>query len=290
MLGEIGEADKRGKTRQEVSKIDAQTAVLETERRSEKATADAKLTTTQIELDMGIKLSQIQAERTAQNKDAELSRAVEIRRAEMELEKRRANEVVKAKIDREVRQQTADAAYYTATKEADASLYREKQHGDAQKYRAMTEADAAFYAKQREAEGVAQMAKAYGDLANVLGGPAGLLQYMMVKDGVYEKLAAQNAKAINGLAPKITVWNTGCSDNAAAAAADAAGMPIRSLMQSLPPLLSTIQDQTGIRPPEWMVQMPDVDAAEAGKTNHGHGRENKGLLGGGKKITNGAGA
>lgn len=27
-------------------------------------------------------------------------------------------------------------------------------------------------------------------------------------------------------------------------------------MQSLPPLFSTIHDQTGIAPPNWMVQMP----------------------------------
>lgn len=42
MMGEIGEAEKRGKTRQEISKIDAQTAVLETKRKSEKAQADAE--------------------------------------------------------------------------------------------------------------------------------------------------------------------------------------------------------------------------------------------------------
>ena len=99
------------------------------------------------------------------------------------------------------------------------------------------------------------MTKAYSGLADVLGGPAGLLQYMLVKDGVYEKLAAENAKAINGLAPKITVWNTGDSSNSACDS----GMPIRSIMQNLPPLLSTIQDQTGIRPPEWLMQMPDAD-------------------------------
>ena len=47
MLGEIGEAEKLGRQRQEISKIDAETAVLETQRKSEKATADAELTTRQ---------------------------------------------------------------------------------------------------------------------------------------------------------------------------------------------------------------------------------------------------
>ena len=42
MMGEIGEAEKLGRTRQEISIIDAQTAVLETKRKSEKAQADAE--------------------------------------------------------------------------------------------------------------------------------------------------------------------------------------------------------------------------------------------------------
>jgi flotillin len=250
MLGEIGEAEKKGKARQEISKIDAQTAVLETERKSEKAKADAALTTTQTELDMGIKLAQIQASRNTEAKDAELQRVVETKRAEMELERRRANEVVRSRIDREVKQQTADAAFYSATKDADAALYREQKVGEGHKFRAMTEADAAFYAKQKEAEGLAEMAKAYGELANVLGGPSGLLQFMMLQNKTYEKLAETNARALNGLQPKISVWNTGSDGNADATA------PIRNLMQSLPPLLQTVQEQTGITPPTWLAQMP----------------------------------
>lgn len=74
MMGEIGEAEKRGKTKQEISKIDAETAVLETKRKSEKATADAELTTTQTKLNMGINLAKINATRQAEAKDAELQR------------------------------------------------------------------------------------------------------------------------------------------------------------------------------------------------------------------------
>lgn len=32
--------------------------------------------------------------------------------------------------------------------------------------------------------------------------------------------------------------------------------PIRNIMQNLPPLWSTIHDQTGIAPPSWIAQMP----------------------------------
>ena len=41
---------------------------------------------------------------------------------------------------------------------------------------------------------------------------------------------------------------------------DAAGdstAPMRNIMQSLPPLLSTIHEQTGMAPPSWLAQMPN---------------------------------
>ena len=131
MIGEIGEAEKKGKTRQEISKIDAQTAVLETQRKSEKAQADAELSTTQTNLNMNIQLAQIQATRQAEAKDAELQRNVEIKRSEMELERRRAKDLVHAKIERESAAQKADAAFYTATRGADGTLYKQQKEAEA---------------------------------------------------------------------------------------------------------------------------------------------------------------
>lgn len=84
---------------------------------------------------------------------------------------------------------------------------------------------------------------------------------MMLQEGTYEKLANANAAAINGLQPKITVWNTGDS---AGSSSDGTGA-IRNIMQSLPPLLSTINEQTGISPPSWLAQMKPSQALERGK-------------------------
>ncbi|KAI4089380.1 MAG: hypothetical protein L6R37_008045 [Teloschistes peruensis] len=283
MLGNIGEAEKIGRTRQEVSKIDAQTAVLETQRKSEKAQADAQLATTQIKLDMGINLARIQAERQADARDSELQRDVELQRAQTELERRRATDLVHAKIERESAQQKADAKYYAESKNADGLLYKQQQDANARYnatvkdtdayvyrqqqeakidyFRATQQAEAAFIAKQKEAAGMMEMAKAYERMASVLGGPQGLLQYMMLQDNTYEKLALANAKAINGLQPKITVWNTGDNASSSAAGNDAAA-PIRNILQSLPPLLSTINDQTGIAPPSWLAKMGSQGAQE----------------------------
>ena len=155
-----------------------------------------------------------------------------------------------AKISRESAQQRADAQFYTDNKTADALLYKQQQDAEASFQTTVKGADAAFYAAKKEAEGIAEKAKAYESMAAVLGGPQGLLQYMMLQSNTYEKLAKANAQAINGLQPKITVWNTGDQ-----AGGEDMGRPIRNILQSLPPLLSTINEQTGIAPPSWLAQM-----------------------------------
>jgi flotillin len=303
MRGEIGESEKRGRTKQEISKIDAETAVLETKRKSEKATADAALTTKQTELDRDIQLTQIAARRQAEMRDAELQKGVEQKKAETELERLRATDVTKSKIAREIAQQKADGAYYTEVKGADGHVYaqskdaeiaafRQTKDAEATYYRQVKEADATFYArqkqaeadvyaKQKEAEGIVAKAKAYGALADVLGGPQGLMVYLMLENDTYVKLAKANGEAIRGLQPKISVWNTG---EASATGADAMA-PVRNLMQSLPPLFSTIADQTGIMPPSWMARMPLQQGSEE-KVEQDSQVERKGK---GKALINGTG-
>jgi len=221
---------------------------------------------------MGINLTKIQATRNAEAKDAELQRDVEVQRAQTELERRRATDLVHAKIERESAQQKADAKFYAENKNADGLLYKQRQDAEAKflgtvkgadallyqqtqeaeasYYSATKEAEASFFARKKEAEGITEMAKAYAHMASVLGGPQGLLQYMMLQNNTYEKLAKANAQAINGLQPKITVWNTG--ENAGGNDSIA---PIKNILQSLPPLLTTINEQTGIAPPSWLAQM-----------------------------------
>ncbi len=148
-------------------------------------------------------------------------------------------------------------------KEAEAKLYAEKQAAQA----VTLKAEASYFAKKKEAEAMTEMAKAYGHMSEVLGGPQGLLQYMMLQNGTYEKLANANAAAINGLQPKITVWNTG---DGAGSSNDGTGA-IRNIMQSLPPLLTTINEQTGISPPSWLAQMGPSQALEKGKHNSKYG-------------------
>lgn len=95
--------------------------MLETQRKSEKATADAQLAKRQTELDMELNLASISAKREAEMRDAELQRTVEFKRAEMELERLRAKDVTRSKVSRESAQENAEAEFYTKQKDADAA-------------------------------------------------------------------------------------------------------------------------------------------------------------------------
>jgi flotillin len=270
MVGEVGEAERQGETKQKIAKINAYTAVLETERKVEKAAADSRLKSREIDIERELNLERISAKRMAEQRDAELSKTVEVKKAEMELERQRAITVTKAVIDRESAQQAADASFYTASKKADGRKYTEFADADAALYKKAKEAEATLIARQNEAAGLMEMAKAYSQLGEALGGPQGVMQYvlvmscthsedintfrryLMLQNNTFEKLAEANGRAIHGLQPKINVWNTGSN---ADGGADSTA-PIRNLFQCLPPLFSTIQDQTGMAPPNWLAQMP----------------------------------
>jgi len=120
--------------------------------------------------------------------------------------------------------------------ECEANISRIK--ADALLYSEQKNAEAKLYAKQKEAEGLKKLIDSFG------GNPQALISYTMMDKGLYEKLAESNAKAIQGLNPKITVWTHDASK----------GMdPIQNLAHGVIPMLDTIESQTGYRLPEWII-------------------------------------
>lgn len=75
----------------------------------------------------------------------------------------------------------------------------------------------------------------------------------MIEKGVYTDLAKANAEAVRGLNPKMTIWNTGSQAGGKGGEGSNQGGidSIRNMYQMLPPLMSTINEQTGITLPEW---------------------------------------
>lgn len=91
-----------------------------TERETEKSEAEALLATRKAAFDRDVNVAQIEATRATETRDEELRKEVEIRRAQTEIERLRASDVVKATIIRESKQQAADAKAYEMEKAAEA--------------------------------------------------------------------------------------------------------------------------------------------------------------------------
>ncbi|CAG8442873.1 5207_t:CDS:2 [Cetraspora pellucida] len=210
--------------------------LIENERKISIAQAEMSLATKKSEYEQQTKIAAIEAEQAAKMRQAELQKDVEERRLLSETERLRVQYVAKATAEFEAAKAVANAKLYTIQKEAEAELYKKQK-----------EAEGVLAIYNAQAEGIKNLMQAFG------GDRQAALQYVMIERGVYQQLAKENAQAIQGLNPKITVWNTGDSNvNGNANNAN----PIANIFQSLPPLLSTIQDQTGITPPNWLAQMP----------------------------------
>ncbi|CAJ2511928.1 Uu.00g075530.m01.CDS01 [Anthostomella pinea] len=306
LRGNVGEADRHGQQERQIAKINAETAVQKTDRDVERATAEANLSTQKTVLDRDVSIARIQAQRATESKDEDLKKEVQVKRAGAELERLRADDVVKATIARESKQQAADASAYAleadakarayktkldietqaladyqrVTKNTDATAYKTKADADAWSHAAIQNADANLQKKLKEAEGMAAMAEAYHKMSHAFGGPAGLLQYMMIEKGTFVELAKANATAVSGMQPKISVWNTGSEAGSGAGGSGSGSVQdsaatMRNVYQLLPPLMSTIQDQTGITLPEWQFgRMPSNDVARREQKPSGKGKPN----------------
>jgi flotillin len=89
-----------------------------------------------------------------------------------------------------------------------------------------------------QAEGLQQVINSFN------GNTQALISYTMIEKNVYEKLAESNAKAIQGLNPKITVWTHDPNQ---------AMNTIQNLSKAVIPMLDTIAEQTDYKLPDWLV-------------------------------------
>jgi len=226
--GNIGAKERESETRQRVSIVEAEAALIENERQQAIIKSVAEMEKTKAEQQQIIQQAKIRAEQEAEALKMELLKQVETKRQEMELEKQRAVELTKSKVSAE-----------TTIKEAEGRAHSQKLLADAQLYSKQKEAEGLLATYQAQAEGLQKVVSSFG------GDARALLSYTMLEKGVYEKLADANAKAIQGLNPKITVWTHDPKQSLDV---------VQNLGKSLVPLLDTIKDQTGYSLPEWMVQ------------------------------------
>lgn len=222
--GDVGVKEKQRDTRIQTVQFEAQAIEVENTRNIEMAKTTAAMNVQKADFERQSTIAQIEAKKAAQIRDAELQRDLEVKKIAQETERQRSELLSKTIVEAEAKERLSDADLYKAKREAEG-------------IRAKFDA---------QAEGLRQLLSASNDTNTVL-------TYLMIDRNVYPQLAEANAKAIHGLQPKITSWTTdGGQANV-----------IGDIFKMVPPLVSTIYDQTGIKPPGWMMEMPAQPAVTA---------------------------
>ncbi|CAG8538298.1 7765_t:CDS:2 [Ambispora leptoticha] len=227
--GDVGAKEREGKTRCENAQIEADTIAIENELKAVIAEAEMNLSTKKSEFERKTKIAAIERDQAAKIRQSELQKEVETLRMASETERLRVAMVAKAQAEKEASNTGADSLLYTKQKAAEAELVKRQK-----------ESEGLLSLYNAQADGVENLMSAFGDASSAV-------QYIMIERGLFAQLAKENAEAVRGLNPQITVWNT--------AGQGTANNPVANLIQNLPPLLSTIQDQTGISPPSWLADM-----------------------------------
>lgn len=248
-LGDIGAKEREGETRQKTAIIESDTTLVENKRKQEIIKSNADLEKTRAEQNLIITQAKIRSDNEALITKMNMEKEVEARRSEMELEKQRATELTITQVKAEMEAKEAEGKANSQKILADASFYTVQKKAEADLFVKQKDAEALIYSKLKEAEGISVVysaqAEGFKKLIDSFGGnPQALISYTMMDKGIYEKLAESNAKAIQGLNPKITVWTNDPSK----------GMePIQNLAKGVIPMLSTIEDQTGYKLPNWII-------------------------------------
>jgi len=235
--GDIGAKEREAATRQQVADYESQTVLRENERKQDIEKSMAELAVVQSIAFQKKELAKIEAVNAAKIREAELQKEVEQKRVHFETEKMRASDMSKAQVQAEIHIKQAEGEATALKMKAEAELFAKRQ-----------EAEGILALYNAQSLGMQKLIDSFG------GNKEALIQYLMLDKGLYEKLAHANADAIQGLQPKISIWSTG-SDSASS---DDFSKPIANLLRMLPPLLTTINDQTGIKAPAWLADMSNA--------------------------------
>ncbi|OMO90754.1 Band 7 protein [Corchorus olitorius] len=289
MKGEIGAKLREGQTLQNAAKINAETKIISTQRQGDgtkeeiRVKTDVKVFENQKEAEIAAanadlakkkagwakeaQVAEVEAAKAVALRDAELQKEVEQMNAMTRTEKLKAEFLSKASVEYETKVQEANWALYQKQQEAEAALYEREKQAAGQKalaeaafYSKQKVADGELYAKEKEAEGLVVLGKAQGMylrtlLDSVGGNYSALRDYLMINGGMFQDIAKINAEAVRGLQPKISIWTNGgdvAEGSGAAAAGNSAMKEVSGVYRMLPPLFSTVYDQTGMLPPPYM--------------------------------------
>lgn len=190
--GEIGIRERTTAARIVISQLDSMATREENTRNEEISYSEASLHEAKARARQTIEVAQIEANMVIKNVEYDLQQKVDLMRQKQKLEQLRADQLGKTKVD--------------AEKDITQSI------GESSAMRIL--ADSNLYDKINESEGNRLCLVAYGNgLANLNSACASDHSvgkfYMSLQSGLFEKLAHQQAIAVQDMKPQISVWNTG---------------------------------------------------------------------------------
>ncbi|GJN20886.1 hypothetical protein PR202_gb08319 [Eleusine coracana subsp. coracana] len=259
----------------EQAKVEAEVKVVfENEREAVVAAAKAELATKKAAWDRQTKVAEIEASKAVALREAELQMEVERKkRAARHREAQGGAAHHQGNSQYETQVQDSNAALYNRQKAAEAKLYEQVKAADARKAQAEAQfyeqklaEDAKLYARQNGAESLSLVGKAKAEyvssmLQAVGGNYNALRDYLMIDGGLYQEMARINAGAVSGMQPKISIWSNGADGPSGdAMGAGGAMQQVAGVYKMLPPLLSTVHEQTGMLPPAWMGSLNKEEA------------------------------
>lgn len=210
-LGNVGYKEREATTRQHIALLEAETIKQENNSNKNIQVSNAELSVITSQADQTAKIAEIESSSNAAIREYELMLIVEQKRYDAELLKSKATLLPNAMIEAESIKINAEAV---------------------------------FFAKQKEADGLKAVYLAQSDGINQLltsfkNDQQALMQYIMVENNLYEKIAEANAKGLQGLNPKITMFN---------ASTDTSNNPLNDLIKmGMPVALSYLNNQMEIK-------------------------------------------
>jgi flotillin len=214
-LGNVGQKEREAATRQQVALLEAATIKQENDANKNIQISNAELAVVMAEAEQKSKIAQIQSDSNASICDYELQKTIEQKRLEAETIKSKASVLPQAIAEADAIKIAADAQFYAKQQEA-AGI------------------QAIYYA---QSQGIDNLSKSFNDNNS-------MMQYIMVKDKVYEHIADSNTKAMQGLQPNINIYSANQGDAQNAQNSN----PISDIFKmSLPMMMSYLNQQVGFK-------------------------------------------
>jgi flotillin len=230
-FGDIGEAEHKTKSRQQLAHLEQIALSVENEKERENSKSRAELSIAKAQYDKEQQIAKIEADAESEKRKIELQIKIETQRIQEETERLRATLLAKASVDAEIAIKKAEGIADAFRKEADGKAYATR-----------VEADAEFVKKTNEALGIAKIYEAESDglkkLMESAGGLNNLNAYLALKTGAIVEIAEHQSNALKNMKPKITIIDSkegnGMADT------------ITSFMNSAVPILNTLPQNFGV--------------------------------------------